>query len=341
MRNDGAKGRDAASWSLTNRGQYIDTDSQRSPYGDRKYPVLPQSPERERVQNIDREKQTIVSSRDLHESFVEPVEWFDDFDKDARVRLARGLKTVDTDALVARPESGTTKYERSLVNGSIDRVRKIENGTSLETEDSPALVRYSPSSLDVTRLSDSRVKREIASPYDTYYEDRDRYNRDYEETDDDDEDDLQFLNSYEDVDKENGQGLLSEENLERYDYLEDDYGDDYEDVVENVDLKRKEPRIGKKHRKKATKKRKKKNHVDKSSENHEKRRHRKKHSNDSKTKDRKSHKREKSASKSGSRRNVKKSKVTQNEGENRSEEGGNRGDVEEEDVSKSLQFNKI
>lgn len=320
MRNDGANGRDGVSWSLTDRGQYIDTDSQPSPYGDRKYPALP----RERVQNVDREKQTIVSSRDLHESFVEPVEWFDDFDKDARVRLARGLKTVDTDALVPRPGSAAAKHERSLVNGSIDRAREMGNGTSLKTDDSPALVRYSRSSLD-TSLSDggSRVKREIASPYDTYYEHGDRYSRDYEATEDDD---LQFLNSYEDTDEEN---LLNEENHERH-----DYDDDYE---EKVDLKRKvPPRAGKKHRKKASKKRKKKERVGKSSENHEKRRHRTKHSNDSK-----SHKRGKSASKSGSRRNVKKSKATQNEGEGRGEEGGNRGDVEEEDVSKSLRFNKI
>ncbi|CAD1477787.1 unnamed protein product, partial [Heterotrigona itama] len=328
VRNEGAKGRDAVSWSLTDRGQYIDTDSQRSPYGDRKYPALPQSPERERVQNIDREKQTIVSSRDLHESFVEPVQWFDDFDKDARVRLARGLKTVDTDALVARPGSSATKHERSSVNGSIDRLRKMENGTSLKTEDSPALlVTYSRSSLD-TRLSegDSRYKREIVSPYDTYYEDEDRYSRDYEETDDD-EDDLEFFNSYEDVDGENGQGLSSEENLERY-----DYDDDYEDV----DLKSKEPRIGKKHRKKLSKKRKKKDRVGKSSENHGKRQgHRKKHSNDSKTKDRKNQKREKSASKSGSRRNVEKSKVTQNGGRNRSEEGEDCDDVEGEDTTNS------
>ncbi|XP_043514345.1 uncharacterized protein LOC122530962 [Frieseomelitta varia] len=324
VRNDGAKGRDGVSWSLTDRGQYIDTDSQRSPYRDRKYPALPQ----ERVQNIDREKQTIVSSRDLHESFVEPVEWFDDFDKDARVRLARGLKTVDTDAFVPRPGSATAKYERSLVNGTIDRAREMENGTSLKTEDSAALVRYSRSSLD-TPLSggDSRAKREIASPYDTYYEDGGRYNRDYEETEDDDVDDeLQFFNSYEDADEENR--LLNEENHERHDYLEDNYDDGYE---ENVDLKRKVPaRVGKKHRKKASKKRKKKERVGKSSENHEKRRHRKKHSNDSR-----SHKRGKSASKSGSRRNVKKSKATQNEGASRSEEEVDRDDVEGEDTTNS------
>ncbi|KAK9302153.1 hypothetical protein QLX08_005754 [Tetragonisca angustula] len=328
VRNDGAEGRDGVSWSLTDRRQYIDTDSQRSACGDRKYPALP----RERVQNIDREKQTIVSSRDLHESFVEPVEWFDDFDKDARVRLARGLKTVDTDALVPRPVSAAAKYERSLVNGSIDGAREMGNGTSLKTEDSPALVTYSRSSLD-TRLSDGdgRAKREIASPYDTYYEDEEnRYN--YQETEDDDaDDDLQFVNSYEDADEENRRrGLSSEENHERHDYLEDDYGDDvYE---EDVDLKRKVPaRVGQKHRKKASKKRKKKERVGKSSESHEKRRHRKKHSNDSK-----SHKRGKSASKSGSRRNVKKSKATQNEGESRSEkEGVDRDDVEGEGTTSS------
>ncbi|KOX80522.1 hypothetical protein WN51_13006 [Melipona quadrifasciata] len=315
VRNDGAKGRDAVSWSLTDRGQYIDTDSQRSPCGDRKYP------ERERVQNIDREKQTIVSSRDLHESFVEPVEWFDDFDKDARVRLARGLKTVDADALVPPPGSAATKYEGSLVNGSIDGARETGNGTSLKTEDSPALVGYSRSSLGFAPLSDgdSRVKREIASPYDTYREDGDRYNRDYEETEDDPDDlDLQFFNSYED-------SYADEENLERRDYSEDDHGDDYE---ENVDSKRKAARVGKKRREKASKKRRKKGRVGKSSESREKRRHRKKHSNGSK-----SHKREESASRSGSRRSVKKSKVTQNEGESRSEEAEDRDDVDGEDTT--------
>lgn len=45
--------------------------------------------------NVNSEKQAVINSQDLHESFVESLDWHDDFDDDVKVRLGRGLKAVD------------------------------------------------------------------------------------------------------------------------------------------------------------------------------------------------------------------------------------------------------
>lgn len=42
-----------------------------------------------------RNNQAAISSRDLHESFVEPLEWHDNFDDNVKVRFGRGLKAVN------------------------------------------------------------------------------------------------------------------------------------------------------------------------------------------------------------------------------------------------------
>nr|XP_033185946.1 LOW QUALITY PROTEIN: chromatin-remodeling ATPase INO80-like [Bombus vancouverensis nearcticus] len=260
VRNGGAKGKDAVSWSLTGQKQYIDTDS-RSPYENRKY-LESQVPRGwEHVQNIDRVKQTIVSSKDLHESFVEPLEWIDDFDKDIRVRLSRSLKTVDSNTL-AYIESSTTKYEKSPVNGFIDRA-PIENGTTLKTEDSTKVALVSHPPLDIQQLfqDDRRTKREVGTLYDTYDDDEDRRNRDSERMDDYDlyssdkektSDNFQLLNAYDDTDDEN-QELFNSKDVEEYDYLDDDE-DDYGGIVRNADSKRKEHAVKKKSYGKALKK---------------------------------------------------------------------------------------
>ncbi|XP_076544253.1 uncharacterized protein LOC117603490 [Osmia lignaria lignaria] len=239
--NEPAREKDAGSWSLTGRGQYIDTDS-RSPYENRKY--LESRLPRERVQNIDREKQTVISSGDLHESFVEPLDWNDDFDEDTRLRLSRSLKTIDRD----NPESSKDKIdhfgadsvtkvedgekrtstlitERALLNVSTE-ISKIPDSTMKTTsklEDSQlALLQYPP--LDLLELfnkNTNRMKRQAPLPYDTFYDDTNEPPADSEKLD------------YYGYPKKGGrmnnpvQSLISksDEGMERYDTMEDEnYG---------------------------------------------------------------------------------------------------------------------
>ncbi|XP_015187379.1 PREDICTED: uncharacterized protein LOC107072169 [Polistes dominula] len=44
---------------------------------------------------IDGDKRSVLESKDMHESFVEPMDRIDDFDDDVKIRLGRGLKTID------------------------------------------------------------------------------------------------------------------------------------------------------------------------------------------------------------------------------------------------------
>lgn len=45
--------------------------------------------------NLNSEKQAAISSQDLRESFVESLDWHDDFDDNVKIRFGRGLKAVD------------------------------------------------------------------------------------------------------------------------------------------------------------------------------------------------------------------------------------------------------
>ncbi|CAL7950699.1 unnamed protein product [Xylocopa violacea] len=240
VRNGAAPGKDAAGWSLTNRGRYIDTDS-RSPYENGKY--LESQPPREpgRVRNIDREKQTVISSRDLHESFVEPLEWIDDFDEDATVRLSRSLKTVDANANIAYIESNTIVQEKSLVNGStVDTVRAVESTTLKSAASKVALV--ARPSLDAPQLlrSEVRIKRDAAFPRDAIYDDANQ--RDEEVSNN-----VQLSNSYEDADDARQKLSDSNKELEEYDVLDDE--DEYEKVARSANSKRKKHVTKKKSKK--------------------------------------------------------------------------------------------
>lgn len=156
-----------------------------------------------RMRNIiDREKQMIISSRDLHESFVEPLELVDDSDKDIRVRLGRSLKSVDT---------GVAAYVGSMAaNGSGQSgIRPIENTSSTRS----GLALASPFDLENLFKGDGRVKRQAASlPYDAYYDEMNQrgaspdsetmyYNR-YMKSEENDH--FQPLNPYETRDKVSG-----------------------------------------------------------------------------------------------------------------------------------------
>lgn len=70
----------------------IDVDSG-SPYENRKY--IESVTRKVLKQNQNTEKQAAISSQDLHESFVESLDWHDDFDDNVKIRFGRGLKAID------------------------------------------------------------------------------------------------------------------------------------------------------------------------------------------------------------------------------------------------------
>lgn len=299
--NEPSPGNDAGSRSLTDRGRYIGTDS-RSPYENRKYPES-RSP-REPVQNIDRGKQTVISSGDLHESFVEPLDWIDDFDEDARLRLSRSLKTIESseDKIVRsigeHEEKGTSALitEQTPLNVSSE-IFKIPNST-MKTTSRFALLRYPPSDLmELFNKNNNRMKRQASMPYDTFYDDTNQPRADSEKLD------------YYGYPKKNPVRSLISKDEERYDAMEDE---NYEKVARRESSKKK-----KKHKKRKkqysdeSKGRKKKDHGKKSkySAGRRKRRHPKKHSNASK-KDHEHGKHKKRMSKTANHHtNGKKSKV--------------------------------
>ncbi|XP_024890021.1 uncharacterized protein LOC112466252 [Temnothorax curvispinosus] len=70
----------------------INTDSG-SPYENSKY-IEPKIHELLK-QNLNLAKQAAINSQDLQESFVESLDWHDDFDDNVKVRLGRGLKAIN------------------------------------------------------------------------------------------------------------------------------------------------------------------------------------------------------------------------------------------------------
>lgn len=70
----------------------IDTDSG-SPYENNKY--IESKTHEVLKRNLNLEKQAAINSEDLHESFVESLDWHNDFDDNVKVRLGRGLKAIN------------------------------------------------------------------------------------------------------------------------------------------------------------------------------------------------------------------------------------------------------
>ncbi|XP_053976480.1 uncharacterized protein LOC128875138 [Hylaeus volcanicus] len=366
-RDDATAKKDAASWSLTGRRQYIDTDS-RSPYENRKY-LEPRSAW-ERVQNADREKQTVISSRDFHESFVEPLDWTDDLDEDVRVRLGRGLKTVEdvqfnTEANASlrveptlaenKDEESSVSSEQNLVDTSteITRTRDFTSKLGSETSELAKLeIANSPSDLqNPPWRSNARVKRAIDSSYETFYDetnrqldsekmDYDRYSKNTGTMDNR----VQLSNSYGNANGGYPNLLDSNSEEEEYDSPADDESHDLKKASRSVKSKKRDKHKKRnKHHGETLRKQKRKNHVDKSkySENGRKRRRHKKHSSDSKTKHTERKKHKKRTSKASNRHaNVKKSKASRDEdkvhGDRRrvamDESKARRGEVESENT---------
>lgn len=95
----------------------ISTDSG-SPYENRKY-IEPASSKMWK-ENL---KQAVISSQDLHESFIEFLDWHDDFDDNTMIRFGRGLKAVDE-----------TVISDSIKTREQDNKLDIVNATNVSSE---------------------------------------------------------------------------------------------------------------------------------------------------------------------------------------------------------------
>ncbi|XP_076229126.1 uncharacterized protein LOC116426880, partial [Nomia melanderi] len=287
---------------------------------------------REHVQNLDREKQTIISSRDLHESFVEPSGWIDDLDEDALVRLSRGLKTVerfDSNSNLSRNGdrnggSLNTAVGVGPMDASSAEIVRTAGGSlkaTLKPETSELGFIVNPASdLRGSREEDNaRVRREATSRYETFYDDANEHLRNSESMDYNRypegrvkmDNRIQLSSSRGHADSPDG---ISSSNTDvAYDYSENlpDY-DYYAKVVRSAKPKKREKHKKKKKRKKKKKHKKRKKSKSKYSGGSRKRRHRKKQSNESKTKDHDRKKQKKRVSKTVNHRaNVKKSGTDQ------------------------------
>jgi len=78
--------------SFPKRRSTTDRDSG-SPYENTKY--IESKTHELLKRNLNFEKQVPIISQDLHESFVESLDWHDDFDDNVKVRLGRGLKAIN------------------------------------------------------------------------------------------------------------------------------------------------------------------------------------------------------------------------------------------------------
>nr|XP_033330233.1 uncharacterized protein LOC117222575 [Megalopta genalis] len=296
-RNDAPGEKDAAGWSLTGRRQYIDTDS-RSPYETRKYPVPPAAQfRREQVQNLDRPKQTVISPRDLHESFVEPSDWVDDLDEDAAVRLGRGLKTIEDTG----PRSNATKRS---ISSSTEIARTGSSSNVPNAVGSEVGFSADPSLRSSGKTDNARIRRETDSLDDASERrdsfdgaaERNRYGRDQEQDDlprlSDPDTDLEYNYPEKAVDRKRRAKVARSPKAKK-----------------ETDRKKKK----KKARGFKKKKKKKKGRKQKKSGNTRKRRHRKKHSENSKAKERKKKHKKRGSKNLKHRAEVKKSKTDHGE----------------------------
>ncbi|RLU26650.1 hypothetical protein DMN91_000447 [Ooceraea biroi] len=93
----------------------VNTDSG-SPYENREYV---ESKTREVLKrNINSRNQAAISSQDLHESFVEPLDWHDDFDDNVKVRFGRGLKSVNDFVIPDVNKTYDHVYESDMANAA-------------------------------------------------------------------------------------------------------------------------------------------------------------------------------------------------------------------------------
>lgn len=96
----------------------IETDS--GSYENRKYLETDNELRQMLKQDLKPEKQTVIKSQDLYESFVEPLNWHDDFDDNVRARFGRGLKTID-EALISDSNKSNDQISRNIEQVLVQR----------------------------------------------------------------------------------------------------------------------------------------------------------------------------------------------------------------------------
>nr|XP_012230904.1 PREDICTED: uncharacterized protein LOC105677102 [Linepithema humile] len=211
----------------------IDTDSG-SPYENRKY--IESVTRKVLKQNLNTEKQAAISSQDLHESFVESLDWHDDFDDDVKIRFGRGLKAIDetviSDSIKTRKRdnkldvASTTNVSSKLRNSppifydnssisqdwhnntitdliDIFNVHHGASDQSMKKAQQPILMNVdSDEDLEVAEQKyvnheTPRIKR-TAPSYRAFYDDMNHNQRDFEEADENLGDSFQLPNNLED-----------------------------------------------------------------------------------------------------------------------------------------------
>nr|XP_050869978.1 MATH and LRR domain-containing protein PFE0570w-like isoform X2 [Vespula vulgaris] len=108
---------------LSKRKTAPETDSG-SPYENGKYHDSMNELE-ENVPSIDGDKRSLLESKDMHESFVEPMDRIDDFDDDIKVRLGRGLKTINDDSIKNDTSNDTSTNVPSINNENLTTTMNI------------------------------------------------------------------------------------------------------------------------------------------------------------------------------------------------------------------------
>lgn len=85
--------------------------------------------------NVNSEKQAAINSQDLDESFVESLDWHDDFDDNVKVRLGRGLKAVD-EAIISDSNKTHDQDNKSDMANIINIDSKFYNSSQIFRDNS-------------------------------------------------------------------------------------------------------------------------------------------------------------------------------------------------------------
>ncbi|KAI4476325.1 hypothetical protein M0804_013693 [Polistes exclamans] len=135
-----------------------------SPYENGKYHDSMNELE-ENVRNvIDGDKRSVLESKDMHESFVEPMDRIDDFDDDIKVRLGRGLKTIDDNYFINGSINNYTNQIILLNEYSTTTIKTTNISTKYEITNHFYSSPSSSSSSDVENINDNSnltVKEQI------------------------------------------------------------------------------------------------------------------------------------------------------------------------------------
>ncbi|KAG7188471.1 hypothetical protein KM043_008110 [Ampulex compressa] len=115
------------------------------------------------IPNKNRGGQTDFGSEDLQESFVEPLDWFDDSDDDMKVRLSRGLRSMEISAPLELADWKNTRSitdRNNLTSSKIFNSQSSDKSFGSENVTDTALT----TKRDIVNIS-NRVRREISKGY--------------------------------------------------------------------------------------------------------------------------------------------------------------------------------